>query len=79
MLTTDFSGTYDYEKTEAEAEADYYLELIVEAGNDEEKLKYIARSLSKLPIHWGKILTPEQLEEFCHYFNDKMPDSRFYI
>lgn len=80
METIDFTGTYDYEKTEAEAEAEHYLHLIAEAGQDEQELAYIARNMAKLSTHWGKVLeTPEQLEEFCQYFNAKMPDSRFYI
>jgi hypothetical protein len=80
MLTTDFTGTYDYEKTEAEAEAEHYLHLIAEASQDEQELSYLARSMGKLSAHWGKILeTPEQFEEFCQHFNAKMPDARFHI
>lgn len=80
MITTDFSGTYDYEKAEAEAEAEHYLHLIAEAKQDQGELDYIARSMAKLATHWSKVLeTPEQFEEFCQYFNAKMPDSRFHI
>ena len=80
MLTTDFTGTYDYEKTEAEAEAEHYLHLIAEARDDEREMAYLARSMAKLSAHWGKVLeTPEQMEEFCQHFNAKMPDSRFHI
>lgn len=64
-LTTDFSGTYDYEKTEAESEADYFLELAAEYTADE-----MSGKLAKLAEHWAKAL-PDTYDDFRKHFNAK--------
>jgi hypothetical protein len=75
MLTTDFSGTYDYEKEEAEHEAEYIIECINDDGDE-----YAKGRIEKLRIHWQKVLdTKESFDDFCKHFNAKMPNPKFYI
>jgi|DEB19_MinimDraft_3_1074340.scaffolds.fasta_scaffold28297_3 hypothetical protein len=64
MLTTDFTGTYDYEKEEAEHAANYILEDIACGYLD---LEDIQAKVDKERVYWKKCI-PEAFEEFDKYF-----------
>lgn len=61
MLITDFTGTYDYEKAEADHVAAYILEGIAEGEYTADELP---RLISKELAHWAKSLGGESSESF---------------
>lgn len=64
MMTTDFTGTYDYEKAEADHAAIYILEGIAEgeyAANELPKL------ITKKLAHWAIALGGENSESFQNF------------
>lgn len=63
MLTSDFSGTYDYEKEEAENEYQDFMEYEKEHSQKENILR-----VEKLAIYWEKVLS-ETFHEFKMYWN----------
>lgn len=71
MLTTDFSGTYDYEKTEAESEAEYLLEGLAEGYYSPEQFE---QAKAKTVSRWAKVFAkePESLAEFLQYFHARL-------
>ncbi len=80
MLTTDISGTYDYEKEEAFMVAGYYLELIEEANSDTTEIERIVQKIVKEGVHWNKALGGgESFADFVRWFNAKMPSDKFHI
>jgi len=71
MKTTDFSGTYDYEKVEAESEAEYLLEGLAEGYYSPQQFE---QAKTKTLAHWQKVFTkePESMAEFAKYFNARI-------
>ena len=71
MLTTDFSGSYDYEKVEAESEADAILADLAEGYYSPEQFD---AAKTKTLAHWAKVFhgEPESLAEFAKYFNERI-------
>lgn len=61
MMTTDFSGTYDYEKAEADHAAVYILEGIAEG---EYTLDELPKLITKELAHWAAALGGENSESF---------------
>ena len=66
MLSTDFTGTYDYEKEEADHAANYILEDIACGYLEHQQLQ--AR-VEKERAHWKKCI-PETFDEFDKCFLD---------
>jgi hypothetical protein len=64
MLTTDFTGTYDYEKEEAEHAARYILDDFIDG---EITLEELPERIMKERIHWKKCL-PETFDDFDKHF-----------
>jgi hypothetical protein len=65
MLTTDFTGTYDYEMEEAHHAAQYIIEDYTDGyieSSDE-----LHRRINKERMHWKKCL-PETFEDFDKHF-----------
>ncbi len=68
MLTTDFSGTYDYEREEAEHAADSILEdLACGYITPDELPDRMNRELA----HWKKCI-PDTFDDFLRHFNAAM-------
>ena len=65
MLTTDFTGTYDYEQEEAINAADYILGLLRDGEITPAKLPEM---LLNERTHWKKCL-PDTFEDFDKHFN----------
>jgi hypothetical protein len=65
MLTTDFTGTYDYEKTEATYAANHILESLYDGDISPATLP--AALLSER-MHWKRHL-PDTFEDFDKHFN----------
>ena len=71
MLTTDFSGTYDFEKTEAIIAADHICDDLHDGYNDyEQHLEAITKTL----VHWKKYLTPEGFDDFSKHFHARIAE-----
>lgn len=66
MLTTDFTGTYDYEKEEAEYAAAYLLE---DLACGYTKPEYFELQILKELAHWRKCL-PDTFEDFNKHFRE---------
>jgi hypothetical protein len=64
MLTNDFTGTYDYEKTEAELAANYLLDDLAFAYCNPEEFDF---RITKEQIHWKKCL-PDTFDDFNKHF-----------
>lgn len=64
MLTTDFSGTYDYEKEEAAYAAQSIIEDIEDGYLQPDD---IPQRIEKERIHWKRCI-PETFEEWDTYF-----------
>ena len=64
MLTTDFTGTYDYEQEEAKHAASYILNELYDGEITPEQLPL---KLEKERQHWKKHL-PDTFEEFDKHF-----------
>lgn len=64
MLTTDFTGTYDYEKEEAEHAANSLLDDLALAYCTPEEFDF---RITKEQIHWKKCL-PETFDDFNKHF-----------
>jgi hypothetical protein len=65
MLTTDFSGTYDYEREEAEHAAQCIFEDIQEECLSREELP--AR-IERERVHWKRSLDAESFNEWNKHF-----------
>lgn len=70
MLTTDFTGTYDYEKTEAEHAAEYILDNL--ANGDIEPGDLLSTMLKEL-AHW-RVVLPDTFEDFNKHFRAFIKD-----
>jgi hypothetical protein len=68
MLTTDFIGTYDYEKEEALNAANYILESL---HDGEISPSTLPATLLKECQHWKKHL-PDTFEDFYKHFNARI-------
>ena len=68
MLTTDFTGTYDYEKDEALNAANYILESL---HDGEISPGTLSAALLKERQHWKKHL-PDTFEDFDKHFNARI-------
>jgi hypothetical protein len=68
MLTTDKTGTYDYEREEAIMAADYILESLHDGYITPETLP---ETLLKERVHWKKYL-PDTFEDFDKHFNARI-------
>ena len=65
MLTKDFTGVYDYERGEAENEAQYFIEEIVPDSTPEECRVYAER----IAAHWRKCLDADGFADFSRWWN----------
>jgi len=70
MKTTDFTGTYDYEKTEAAGAAEYILDNL--SNGDIEPGDLLLTMLKEL-AHWREVL-PDTFEEFNRHFRAFIKD-----
>jgi len=70
MLTTDFTGTYDYEKTEAAGAAEYILDNL--SNGDIEPGDLLLTMLKEL-AHWRTVL-PDTFEDFNKHFRQCIKD-----
>ena len=68
MLTTDITGTYDYEREEAINAANYILELLYDG---EITPATLPETLLKERAHWKKHL-PDTFEYFDAHFNHRL-------
>ena len=68
MLTTDITGTYDYEETEAMHAASYILGLL---HDGEITPATLPEALLNELTHWKKHL-PDTFEDFYKYFNKEI-------
>jgi hypothetical protein len=68
MLTTDFTGTYDYEKEEAINAANYILESLYDG---EITPATLPEALLNERTHWKKYL-PDTFEDFDTHFNARI-------
>lgn len=69
-LTTDFSGTYDYEASEANGEFDYLMEIEADYTKEEMQVK-----IEKLQIHWIKVLGSYGFLDFSLAWNQRCNDA----
>lgn len=67
MKTVDFSGEYDYERTEANGVAEAFEDYIACEYTAAEYQARVAKELA----HWDRILTPEGLNDFKDQFNKR--------
>jgi hypothetical protein len=68
MKTTDFSGSYDYEKEEALAVAEDMLSDLADGYYDEQQF---AAAVLKTSNHWKKVLPSiESYNDFALHFNN---------
>jgi hypothetical protein len=66
MQTTDFTGTYDYEKEEALCEANYLIEQVEDGSLS---LAQLPLEIESARIHWRKSLNnPESFADFDAHF-----------
>jgi hypothetical protein len=66
MQTTDFTGTYDYEKEEALCEANYLIEQVKDGSL---LLVQLPLEIERARIHWRKSLNnPESFADFDAHF-----------
>ena len=70
MMTKDITGTYDYERLEAQAEANYFTETILPERTEPECRDYAL----KIAAHWSKCLEPAGFADFCSEWNMLIPD-----
>jgi hypothetical protein len=68
MLTTDCTGTYDYERDEATHEVDAFLRYASEYTGAENRARVLG-----IYAHWAAILTPEGLADFVAQWNSLAP------
>ena len=68
MLTTDFTGTYDYEQEEALHAANYILESL---HDGEISPAMLPGSLLNERMHWKRHL-PDTFEDFDKHFNARI-------
>ena len=64
-LTTDCTGTYDYEASEAQSEFDYLMELNLDYTPEE-----MADKVIKLRAHWLKCLGADGYRDFSAAWNN---------
>lgn len=69
-LTTDFSGTYDYEAGEANQEFDYLME--IEADYTIEEMQ---EKVERLQVHWLKVLGADGFRDFSLAWNRRCNDA----
>lgn len=69
MLTTDFTGTYEYEREEARYAAQYFTETIIPESTPEECVAYTA----KIAAHWSRVLDPAGMSDFRAEWNNLSP------
>ena len=69
-LTTDFSGTYDYEAGEANQEFDYLME--IEADYTIEEMQ---EKVERLQVHWLKVLGADGFRDFSAAWNQRCNDA----
>lgn len=72
MLTTDFSGTYDYEEEEANSEFDWFLERALGWDNEQQE-----GFVEKTQSFWKKALEPEGYIDFCKQWNKRAGENGF--
>ena len=68
MKTKDFSGEYDYEREEAQAEAAQFNEYVDEYSRTEN-----IERVRKIANHWNKILDENGMAEFADEWNKHVP------
>ena len=66
MKTTDFSGTYDYEREEAKAVATRIIEDLNEGYYNMDQFH---QAVIKERAHWSRILSDEGMKDFTDEFN----------
>jgi hypothetical protein len=72
MKTTDFSGEYDYEREEAQAEFTSFCEYRDEYTESEQE-----KEVQKIAAHWRKVLTPEGFDNFACAWNEQASAAGF--
>ena len=65
MLTSDFTGAYDYEREEAINSFEHFM-LYRSEYTDKEQCEEV----EKEQVYWQKILEPEGFEDFCRAWNE---------
>lgn len=69
MKTKDFSGEYDYERGEAQNEAENFLEYASEQTTEQNR-----RAADKIFAHWQKCLCENGLRDFRDEWNKLVSD-----
>lgn len=64
MKTTDFSGTYDYEREEAAAEVASLAEYADEYTREE-----LAARIARTRAHWARVLDGASRDDFMRHFD----------
>ena len=77
-MTTDFSGTYDYEAEEARSEFDFLMD-----GAEDYTTEELHARVEKLSAHWKKVLDADGFRDFMLAWNTCCNDAKlglgFYI
>lgn len=77
---TNEASSDGWPEEEAYGEAEYILELIKDAGNDESEINYVKELIKDKLNHWTKIFDqPGDLPAFIEKFNSLMPNENFYM
>lgn len=69
MLTRDFSGVYDYERSEARQAAEMFLEYSAEYDQEQNR-----RAADRERAHWARVLCHQGLRDFCDEWNKLVPN-----
>lgn len=69
MQTKDFTGTYDYERGEAQGEAEYFIKAIQPDRTPDECKAYV----DKIARHWQKVLCANGFADFRDEWNKLVP------
>lgn len=69
MKTSDFTGTYDYERGQAQSEAEYFLTEIVPHDDPDTCRKHADR----IRAHWERVLCPQGMADFRAEWNKLSP------
>lgn len=79
MITTDFSGSYDYEKEEAEAIA---VPMFEDLQSGYYTLEQFAAACQKEAAHWQRVLggkDSESYQDFARHFNAAIKETQISI
>jgi len=71
MKTTDFTGTYDYEREVAQSEAAYFNEVILPECDNAER---VAKEIGRYAVHWKTALCAQGYADFREEWNKLLPE-----